>query len=457
MTRAQERWMRRRAKISFRKASLQELCGDYVSPGRGWYHIYTFRPDQQDEEQLRWLPFEDHETIVLLRLDIGAFRSSSIDDKTLAFIQRILTRFAEAGKDIILRILYDVDGRGMVHEPAAFDLVCDHMRSIGSVVAEHAREILLVQGLFVGSWGEMHDSKYLDPKSIRRLYVTWRQATGGMIPISVRKPLHMRILETDDTVDARKKHEKTQLSEKARIGLYDDAILADDTHMGTFGDKTRREASYEESWRAKDEYAFIHKRMNQVPVGGEAIGGKELGSREIVEQLKALPVSYLNSIYQPKVMEHWKALAAPEGESLYAYIGNHMGYRFVVKDVSCKRGRLCITIANDGFAPLYEDARLRLIMVNPQKHRQSRTLNMDLRTITPGTCKLVHADLRKAFCEQFSAEKENSDVENEEKYSVASGYRFYLEMIRSRDRRAIRFANEGADERLWIGSMELRS
>jgi hypothetical protein len=176
-----------------------------------------------------------------------------------------------------------------------------------------------------------------------------------------------------------------------------------------------------------------------------------------VEQLKALPVSYLNSIYQPKVMEHWKALAAPEGESLYAYIGNHMGYRFVVKDVSCKRGRLCITIANDGFAPLYENARLRLIMVNPQKHRQSRTLNMDLRTITPGTCKLVHADLRKAFCEQFSAEKEISNVENEEKYSVASGYRFYLEMIRSRDGRAIRFANEGADERLWIGSMELRS
>ena len=78
--------MRRRAKISFRKASLQALCGDYVSPGRGWYYIYTFRPDQQDEEQLRWLPFEEHETIALLRLDIGAFRSSSIDDKTLAFI-----------------------------------------------------------------------------------------------------------------------------------------------------------------------------------------------------------------------------------------------------------------------------------------------------------------------------------------------------------------------------------
>ncbi len=453
----QERRMRRRAEVSFRKAALQELRGNYVSPGRGWYHIYTFRPDQQDEEQLRWLPFEDHETIALLRLNIGAFRSSLIDEETLAFISRILTRFAEAGKDIILRILYDVDGRGMAHEPADFDLVREHMRSIGSVAAEHAREILLVQGLFVGSWGEMHDSRYLDPKSIRRLYATWQQATGGKIPISVRKPVHMRILETDDTIDAQKKRAKSRLSENAKIGWYDDAILADDTHMGTFGNKTRREASYEESWCAKDEYAFVHKRMNQVPVGGEAIGGKELGSSEIVEHLKVLPVSYLNSIYQPKVMEHWKALAASNGGSLYTYIGNHMGYRFVVKDVSCVRGRLRITIANDGFAPFYEDARLRLIMVNPQGHRQSRTLNMDLRKITPGTCKLLHADLRKAFCEQFSAGKEISNVENEEKYSATSGYRFYLEMIRSRDGKAIRFANEGADERLWIGSMELRS
>lgn len=429
--------MRRRAKISFRKASLQELCGDYVSPGRGWYHIYTFRPDQQDEEQLRWLPFEEHETIALLRLDIGAFRSSSIDDKTLAFIQRILTRFAEAGKDIILRILYDVDGRGMAHEPAAFDLVCDHMRSIGSVVAEHAREILLVQGLFVGSWGEMHDSKYLDPKSIRRLYVTWRQATGGMIPISVRKPVHMRILETDDTVDARKKHAKTQLSEKARIGLYDDAILADDTHMGTFGDKTRREASYEESWCAKDEYAFIHKRMNQVLVGGEAIGGKELGSSEIVEQLKALPVSYLNSIYHPDTMAYWKSMTAPDGGSLYSYIGNHMGYRLVVRDVKWKRRQLMITIENNGFARLYEDVAVELAAQDEQDHWQSRVVDADLRMIEPGTKRLI--------C-----------VENLEESFGKGGYRLYLRAIRKRDGREIRFANEGADSPLLIGTIEER-
>lgn len=410
--------MRRRAKISFRKTSLQELCGDYVSPGRGWYHIYTFRPDQQDEEQLRWLPFEDHETIALLRLDIGAFRSSSIDDKTLAFIQRILTRFAEAGKDIILRILYDVDGRGMAHEPAAFDLVCDHMRSIGSVVAEHAREILLVQGLFVGSWGEMHDSKFLDPEAIRKLWETWQEATEGAIPLAVRKPVYARMI-----------------GEEAGIGLYDDAILADETHMGTFGIRTRREASNLESWRAEDEYVFIDKQMNRVPIGGEVIGGETMDSEAIIKELRRLRVTYLNSIYHPDVLTRWKELPAPDGENLYQYVGDHMGYRLVVREAKMRRGQLVIAMENEGFAPLYEAAQLWLVAVDSQQHRCSIKLAFDLRTLLPG--------VKKTFI-----------VDNMEELHTECEYLLYLQAVRKRDGGMIRFANEGAGRMLRIGNFE---
>lgn len=410
--------MRRRAKISFRKASLQELCGDYVSPGRGWYHIYTFRPDQQDEEQLRWLPFEDHETIALLRLDIGAFRSSSIDEKTLAFIQRILTRFAEAEKDIILRILYDVDGRGMAHEPAAFDLVCDHMRSIGSVVAEHAREILLVQGLFVGSWGEMHDSKFLDPEAIRKLWETWQEATEGAIPLAVRKPVYARMI-----------------GEEAGIGLYDDAILADETHMGTFGIRTRREASNLESWRAEDEYVFIDKQMNRVPIGGEVIGGETMDSEAIIKELRRLRVTYLNSIYHPDVLTRWKELPAPDGENLYQYVGDHMGYRLVVREAKMRRGQLVIAMENEGFAPLYEAAQLWLVAVDSQQHRCSIKLAFDLRTLLPG--------VKKTFI-----------VDNMEELHTECEYLLYLQAVRKRDGGMIRFANEGAGRMLRIGNFE---
>lgn len=406
------------AKKRFHGAFLAEQSEKYVSPGRGWYHIYTVQPDKQDEEQLKWLPMEEDETLVLLRLDIGAFRNRSIDAQTLAFVERILKCFAEKRKDIILRILYDTDGRGMAHEPASIDMVCEHMRSLGKAVTKQASAILLVQGLFVGSWGEMHDSKFLDPEAIRMLWETWQEATEGAIPLAVRKPVYARMI-----------------GEEAGIGLYDDAMLTDETHMGTFGIRTRREASNLESWRAEDEYVFIDKQMNRVPIGGEVIGGETMDSEAIIKELRRLRVTYLNSIYHPDVLTRWKELPAPDGENLYQYVGDHMGYRLVVREAKMRRGQLVIAMENEGFAPLYEAAQLRLVAVDSQKHRCSIKLAFDLRTLLPG--------VKKTFI-----------VDNMEELHTECEYLLYLQAVRKRDGGMIRFANEGAGRMLRIGNFE---
>lgn len=406
------------AKKRFHGAFLAEQSEKYVSPGRGWYHIYTFQPDKQDEEQLKWLPMEEDETLVLLRLDIGAFRNRSIDAQTLAFVERILKCFAENRKDIILRILYDTDGRGMAHEPASIDMVCEHMRSLGKAVTKQASAILLVQGLFVGSWGEMHDSKFLDPEAIRKLWETWQEATEGAIPLAVRKPVYARMI-----------------GEEAGIGLYDDAMLTDETHMGTFGIRTRREASNLESWRAEDEYVFIDKQMNRVPIGGEVIGGETMDSEAIIKELRRLRVTYLNSIYHPDVLTRWKELPAPDGENLYQYVGDHMGYRLVVREAKMRRGQLVIAMENEGFAPLYEAAQLWLVAVDSQQHRCSIKLAFDLRTLLPG--------VKKTFI-----------VDNMEELHTECEYLLYLQAVRKRDGGMIRFANEGAGRMLRIGNFE---
>ena len=406
------------AKKRFHGAFLAEQSEKYVSPGRGWYHIYTVQPDKRDEEQLKWLPMEEDETLVLLRLDIGAFRNRSIDAQTLAFVERILKCFAEKRKDIILRILYDTDGRGMAHEPASIDMVCEHMRSLGKAVTKQASAILLVQGLFVGSWGEMHDSKFLDSEAIRRLWETWQEATEGAIPLAVRKPVYARMI-----------------GEEAGIGLYDDAMLTDETHMGTFGIRTRREASNLESWRAEDEYVFIDKQMNRVPIGGEVIGGETMDSEAIIKELRRLRVTYLNSIYHPDVLTRWKELPAPDGENLYQYVGDHMGYRLVVREAKMRRGQLVIAMENEGFAPLYEAAQLWLVAVDSQQHRCSIKLAFDLRTLLPG--------VKKTFI-----------VDNMEELHTGCEYLLYLQAVRKRDGGMIRFANEGAGRMLRIGNFE---
>ena len=118
-------------------------------------------------EQLKWLPLEEQESLVLLRLDIGQFREKEIDRDTLLFTEMILKRFQNAKKDIILRICYDTNGNGLASEPSTLMRVMEHMQQLAPVVSTYAKSILVSQGIFIGSWGEMHSSKYMHPKQIQ--------------------------------------------------------------------------------------------------------------------------------------------------------------------------------------------------------------------------------------------------------------------------------------------------
>lgn len=415
--------MLKRKKGVWHLLALKELHETYSSPGRGWYHIYTFCPEQRDEEQLKWLPLEADESLVLIRLDIGAFRDKDLDEATLQFTERILMRFAEAGKDIILRVLYDTKGHGMAREPQTIEQVFRHMQSLGPIVVKHAKAILLMQGLFVGSWGEMHDSKFLSPEDIRHLWRVWSEATLGAIPIAVRRPSYARMIQS-------------QNDPFTCVGLYDDALLSDETHMGTFGIQPKREANWQESWCAEDEYVYISERLNGMPIGGEVLkSGETLTDRQILDGLCKMHISYLNSIYHPDVLDMWKSRILQSGETLYSYIGDHMGYRLVIRNVSYKRKTLLITIENNGFAPLYEKAHVFLEAVGDDRRVIDISDQVDLQLLKPGT-------------------KQAYRVDNPIELDGECGYSLYIKAQRTRDGRAIRFANEGAENQLLIGRIE---
>ena len=131
----------------------REVC---TNPGRGWYHIYTFTLDKREKDGLLYQPYWDDETLVLVRFDIGAFRGMSLSEEALEYADEILKCFHSRGKEIILRVLYDTQGKGMEREPTLFSIVLTHMRQLGAVVRAYESDILITQGLFIGNWGEMH-------------------------------------------------------------------------------------------------------------------------------------------------------------------------------------------------------------------------------------------------------------------------------------------------------------
>lgn len=88
----------KRSKRSFHAENLKRQQKPYIAPGRGWYHIYTFRLGRPEEVSLDWLPDYPGETLALVRLDICDYASRELDTLALDFAERFFVPFKSGKK-----------------------------------------------------------------------------------------------------------------------------------------------------------------------------------------------------------------------------------------------------------------------------------------------------------------------------------------------------------------------
>lgn len=400
--------------IKFDKAVLKESGKDFANPGRGWYRIYTFRLENMDYNEPDWLYYDDNETLALVLIDISAYSSKNIDSAALEFFSYILGKFKEKGKEIILRIVYDTEGKGMAKEPSLFSQVTIHMQQLGGIIKEHAGSIFLYQGLFIGSWGEMHTSKFLSGDKLKILYANWKQATENSVKITLRTPVQARII-TGST------------SNNENLGIFDDAIFASPTHLGTFADLEK-------------ELGFIQKTAEKIPCGGEAVAGEALPSPdETIKLLRDMNISYLNCIHDKKILDYWKEQPLEGYGNLYSYISMHLGYRITVKDIKFYKhgnaGNICIKIImeNSGFSCIYYETVLKLAIEGPDGNIYEKELPFDAGKLKAGS---------------------RTEAVFEHTGNIKKGSRLYVELIRKQDRKHIQFDNEGSTERVFLGTFQ---
>lgn len=325
------------------------------NPARGFYRVYTYDLTEiETEEDWVW-SLQKEERLALVLLDIGKCANRPLSAAELAKAERIFSFFGEHHRQMIVRVVYDRMGQGMKREPQVIGQVCEHMRQLGPLLGRFSSEILTVQGLFIGSWGEMHDSRFLEREQLLLLYKTLREAAGDHVCISVRKPQYQRMLaKVDGTVCT---------------GLYDDAILASDTDMGTFG-WMDDDAEGESMWTPRLELPFIEKQAGKVPVGGEVLSGAlALPWEDVLARMRLMHLTYLNRVHEPAVWEVWSRERCGEDyrEELTRaqYVGAYLGYRYVLVDVEIsedigKGEQICVTLKNTGFACCYDWLRMEL-------------------------------------------------------------------------------------------------
>ncbi len=316
-----------------------------IGAGQGWFSIFPFQLSKAyDFEEMKWC-LKKEESLVLARINIGEYNQMKIPDKALKNFQSIMQFFRKYEKKVILRFVYDETGQGLINEPSSLRIILEHINQVGTIMEKNSDIILTTQGTFMGSWGEMHTSRYINKENIADVIIALYKATNGKVRMAVRRPSQHRALRSE--LSARRLPVDEIMS---MVSIYDDALMASVDDYGTF--------DLSDIGADKN---YVAKVAENLPVGGEAVNPNiENDGQKAIFNLKKLHISYLNSQYDLQVLEKWKSEQMPTGISVYDYITKNLGavlqIRKIKEDIIGKYVR--ITVANTGFAALYQDAYL---------------------------------------------------------------------------------------------------
>jgi hypothetical protein len=360
-------------KFKFEPDNKTNYSSQKNNPFRGWYSIFPFRlPDTLNYKELSYC-LQPDESLVLIKICIDNYADRPLDDTACDQIKRILDFFVQNNRTMIVRIAYDESGNGLTKEPTSIDTIKQHMKQIGPILAQYHNYILTTQGLFIGSWGEMHTSRYVGQKELAELALCFYNSCNGSLLLSVRKPSQLRMI----LYELKTFHKKYGISEKKAhiiaqsIGLYNDALLASDTDYGTYADLPIFESQFTKSWGTDKELEFQQELCVRVPNGGEVVNlSPRNDAAAAIERFKQIHVTYLNSQYDASVLDKWKNEYISydcEKQSVYNYIGSRLGYCIFVKSAFSDRKNnnlIHIILKNDGFAPIYRNVRLKLTLTD---------------------------------------------------------------------------------------------
>lgn len=326
---------------------LDSLGGDASflrNPNRGFYHIcratLSDGPCDYGAMVAAHVAVYPDDTLVLLEINLREYRAGDISPAGMANLYALFSSWEDYDMGLIVRFLYDWDGNGSENEPEDLAVVLGHIAQAGPVLSAHGDLIFCLQGLFVGSWGEMHGTKFGGDFVV--LADALDDATGNCMFLSVRTPAQLReILKSCPDLEP-------------RLGLFNDGMLGSVTDLGTYD---MADQGVERRTR-EQELAFQENTCLSVPNGGEAVLDNPYNDFEnAVRDMSRMHVAYLNSAYDPAVLGKWAgtdmAAYGLDGLSGLDYIERRLGYRLYVADSGrYGDGVRYVELRNAGFGSL---------------------------------------------------------------------------------------------------------
>lgn len=368
------------------------FCGFYKING---YMLSDSSTKKELISQVRKNCKDNPYPLVLAEINLQNYANSDLNSSAKQQLDTILTQYALAKKQVILRFLYDWDGKALQSEPSDFYRVKNHIIQISPVVNQHTDCVYIIQGVFIGNVGEMNNSNYSDINQIRQLIEALAESTDPQIYLAVRTPAQLRgILRTRTPLSSQDFESGTFAS---RLGLYNDGMLGNVYDMGTYDDTPITSGnSMDEPGTREEELLYQYKLCQYVPNGGEVTIDNEYNDIDnTITALSQMHVSYLNSEHEEYVLNKWKK-STYIGDNVffdctgYDYIEAHLGYRYFIQEshldfhsIVGNDATLYLTIANSGFSSAYKKYDTTLLITNQDTGKTKRLkTNIDNRRIS---------------------------------------------------------------------------
>jgi len=280
------------------------------------------------------------------------FRTGPLSDQALNNFDSDMATLRKSGMKCVLRFAYT----SAQNEPdAPLSTILQHLDQLKPYLVKNADVIAVMQAGFIGSWGE------------------WYYTTNGLNTPGMRYTVLKKILETlpaNRMVQVRTPAYKQEFFQRttpltqseaftgtniARVGHHNDCFLASTTDYGTYVNPTA-------------DKTYLSQDCLYVPIGGETCPPDGVDPADGVtayNTMRQLRFTFLNSDYYTPVNNLWNT-----GDYMKK-IFNELGYRFVLTTgeytTQVSPGGTFtakIILKNVGFAPLYNERPVELILKN---------------------------------------------------------------------------------------------
>lgn len=362
---------------SVEQVRFEESGKTLKNPNRGMYQLtgYYIQKEMEDYRNLvaENYAYDTESTITLVQINLQEFANGPITEQGLRNIENLFSALATIDKQLIVRFLYDWQEKNEETEPKSIDIILNHMEQVAPVVNAYSDRIWMLQGLFIGNWGEMNGTRYTGKEDIEALAAKLDEVIDDDIYLAVRMPMHWRMATGNPDLEGVAIGGDGLAN---RLGIYNDGMLGNAYDYGTYGEQSKTAVGDYSYWNREEELAFQDSLCRVVPIGGEVIVPNSYNDFEnAVADFSRMHVSYLNRFYDEKVYSKWFQTTISDGSVFdgqpgFLYIENKLGYRLVLTDnqMDYNAGKdtldIQLKIKNIGFAPLYAEPKAMIYIVN---------------------------------------------------------------------------------------------